>query len=74
MDTTNNNDIDELLKRTIFNKFVEKYTQVDGYSLGPKHEQFKHLIDNFQVRDNDVWVTSYPKSGKLIKLLQTISY
>lgn len=64
MHTLKESHVDELMKRTCFNEIVPNYNEINGYVVGCNYKKLKHLIDEFDVRDNDVWVTSYPKSGK----------
>lgn len=37
----------------------------DKYVFPTKYLAIADEIENFEVRDSDVWVCSYPKSGKL---------
>lgn len=57
MSTINNTNIDEVTNS------LQNYNIIDGYTLGCTYEKLRHLIDNFKVRDDDVWVTSFPRSG-----------
>lgn len=70
----NNNDINELLKRTCLNEIVPNYDEINGYTVGCNYKKMKHLIDDFEVRDNDVWVSSYAKSGNCTRLLLNFSF
>lgn len=54
----------ELLLRTFTNYFRPNYVKVDGCILPENYKQFADAIENFEVRDDDIWVCSYPKSGK----------
>lgn len=43
-----------------------KYANFDGYYFVETFEKYLEEIKNFEVYDSDIWVTSYPKSGKFI--------
>lgn len=60
MATTN---IDELLQKTTLNRFVPKLVDQDGFLMGCNYESIKERMDNLEVKDNDVWVSSFPKTG-----------
>lgn len=57
--------IEELLKRTALNPCIPRHCERNGYCLGCGYDDVKEEIDNFEINDSDVWVSSYPKTGKL---------
>lgn len=63
MDTTN---IDELFKKTTINRLMPSFVEEDGFLMGCNYKNIKDRLDNFEVKDNDVFVASYPKSGTII--------
>lgn len=60
----NSIDINELFKSTTINEYLPDINECKGYMLGYRYNEKKNEIDNFEVRDSDIWVTSYPKAGK----------
>lgn len=57
-------DLNELQQRTCFDEIVPNYNEVEGFVLGCGYKKAKTSIDNFEVLDSDIWVCTYPKSGK----------
>lgn len=57
-------DCDKILQEKWTSLLRGKYATVDGYTMTDRYEDFKNQIYNFEVSDNDVWVCSFPKSGK----------
>lgn len=53
--------VDEKKYITAFKK--DKIT-VNGFSLPKKYEQLKEQLDDLEVNDCDVWIVTFPKSGK----------
>lgn len=59
----NSSNIDELIKSTSINDFLPGYNECKGYMLGYRYNENKDQIDNLEVRDSDIWVCTYPKTG-----------
>lgn len=57
--------IDELFQRTTINHIMPSFVEEDGFLMGCNYKKIKDRIDNLEVKDSDIWVTSYPKSGTL---------
>ncbi|XP_046610967.1 luciferin sulfotransferase-like [Neodiprion virginianus] len=56
-------ELGEILKNTFTNDFRFGYVTVDGVCLPKYYEKFAEAIENFEVRDDDIWVCSFPKTG-----------
>lgn len=56
--------LDQLLERTVFNSAIKKFEMVDGCQLNAHFNDIKEEIENLQVKDSDVWICSYPKTGE----------
>lgn len=40
--------------------------KLNGFVVSTYHKNFIDMIENFEVRDDDIWVCSFPKTGKSI--------
>ena len=63
-DETYDRDMDRVLRETFTNDFRTGYISVEGVCLPEYYRKFADALENFQVRDDDVWVCSFPKTGK----------
>lgn len=63
----NTKDLDRMLEKLFVNEFRTGYVTKEGVCLPKYYETFEEGIKNFQVRDDDVWVCSFPKTGELKK-------
>ena len=61
-------DLDQLLRDKFTNEFRTGYITFDGFCLPEYFLKFADQIENFEVRDDDVWVCSFPKTGNLNNL------
>lgn len=50
-----------------FSPICNKLAVYKGCVLGKYYEKFEEEIYNMEVRDDDVWVISFPKCGKLLR-------
>lgn len=58
--------LDGVLRDKFTSDFRTGYVSVDGVCLPQHYLNFQDAIENFQVRDDDVWVCSFPKTGMSI--------
>ncbi|XP_048507812.1 uncharacterized protein LOC105685831 [Athalia rosae] len=56
-------ELGEILKKTFTSHFRNGYITVDGVCLPDYYQKFADAIENFEVRNDDVWVCSFPKTG-----------
>ncbi|XP_046590004.1 luciferin sulfotransferase [Neodiprion lecontei] len=56
-------EIKDLMKTVYQNPFRGDFVKVNGVTMPEKYEKLADAIENFQVRDDDVWVCSFPKTG-----------
>lgn len=54
----------ELLEKNFLSELRAEYRRYRGVTMPISHEAFAEKIENMEVRDDDVWVVSYPKTGK----------
>ncbi|XP_043265450.1 luciferin sulfotransferase-like [Colletes gigas] len=57
------NDLNQILKETFTTEFRKGYITVNGVCLPERFNKFSQAIEDFEVRDDDVWVCSFPKTG-----------
>ncbi|XP_015594906.1 amine sulfotransferase [Cephus cinctus] len=56
-------DLDQILRENFTNAFRTGYITVDGVCLPEYYKKFADAIEDMEVRDDDVWVCSFPKTG-----------
>ncbi|XP_012287549.1 sulfotransferase family cytosolic 1B member 1 isoform X2 [Orussus abietinus] len=56
-------DLDKMLRDTFTNDFRTGYITAKGYCLPEYYKTFSESIEHMEVRDDDVWVCSFPKTG-----------
>lgn len=56
-------DLNRLLREKFTSDFRTGYINVDGVCLPEYYAKFADAIENMEVRDDDVWVCSFPKTG-----------
>lgn len=66
MKKMNGTNIDELFQKTTINRLTPSFVEEDGFLMGCNYKKMKDRIDNFEVKDSDVFVVSFPKSGTVI--------
>lgn len=61
-----NDEIGNIIQEEILTRFCERYIMVgkDSTTLSCLYLQYAEAIKNFEVYDDDVWVLSYPKTGR----------
>ncbi|KAL0270671.1 UNVERIFIED_CONTAM: hypothetical protein PYX00_008005 [Menopon gallinae] len=52
-----------LLEKYFLSDFRAAYRRYRGVTLPTRHEAFAERVENMAVRDEDVWVVSFPKTG-----------
>lgn len=57
-------ELGKLLHKTFALPIRKRYIKVDGVVLPEHFKYFAERIENFNIRDDDVWVCSFPKTGK----------
>uniref|UniRef100_A0A8D8UER4 Sulfotransferase family cytosolic 1B member 1 n=1 Tax=Cacopsylla melanoneura TaxID=428564 RepID=A0A8D8UER4_9HEMI len=60
---TDGTEIGQILKSKFTNSFRTGYVRCKGVCLPEYYTEFAEQILNFDVRDDDVWVCSFPKTG-----------
>ncbi|XP_033230911.1 luciferin sulfotransferase-like [Belonocnema kinseyi] len=56
-------DLDRLLQEKCTSELRTGYITVDGVCLPEYFQNFADRVENFEVRDDDIWVCSFPKTG-----------
>ncbi|XP_003424762.3 luciferin sulfotransferase-like [Nasonia vitripennis] len=56
-------DLNRLLRDKFTSDFRTGYINVDGVCLPEYYAKFADAIENMEVRDDDIWVCSFPKTG-----------
>ena len=49
-------------------EYSKRLTKCDGFTLDKIFKNFRDRIKNMTVRDDDIWVCTFPKSGKRVSL------
>lgn len=59
-------EIGKIIKEEIANKVYNKYLMIgkDRTVFSNLYLEYAEEIKNFEIYDDDVWVVSYPKTGK----------
>nr|XP_023014297.1 amine sulfotransferase-like isoform X1 [Leptinotarsa decemlineata]XP_023014298.1 amine sulfotransferase-like isoform X2 [Leptinotarsa decemlineata] len=56
-------EFDEILERDFTSVFRNGYITVEGVTMPKRFEDLKNNIRNWNVREDDVWICSFPKTG-----------
>ncbi|KZC08591.1 PREDICTED: estrogen sulfotransferase, testis isoform-like [Dufourea novaeangliae] len=56
-------ELDRILREKFTTEFRKGYVTVNGVCLPQRYEEFARAIEEFEVRDDDIWVCSFPKTG-----------
>lgn len=59
--------LEELRKKYFKNPYNDKFCDYKGCLIRPGFYAMQDKIYNMDVREDDVWVSSFPKSGKLLR-------
>jgi estrone sulfotransferase len=57
-------ELGDILLKKFTNVFRSGYVKSRGYILPEYYKKFSQRIEELQVRDDDLWVVSFPKTGK----------
>lgn len=57
-------ELGDILSKKFTNVFRSGYVKSHGYVLPEYYKKFSKIIEEFEVRDDDLWVISFPKTGK----------
>jgi estrone sulfotransferase len=61
-----NGELGEILLKKFTNQFRTGYVKSCGYILPEYYKKFGQKVEDLEVRDDDLWVVSFPKTGKFI--------
>nr|XP_012143925.1 PREDICTED: estrogen sulfotransferase, testis isoform-like [Megachile rotundata]XP_012143926.1 PREDICTED: estrogen sulfotransferase, testis isoform-like [Megachile rotundata]XP_012143927.1 PREDICTED: estrogen sulfotransferase, testis isoform-like [Megachile rotundata] len=56
-------ELNRLLHETFTSPVRKGYITVQGFCLPERYQKFAQAIEDFEVKDDDVWVCSFPKTG-----------
>ncbi|XP_050058538.1 luciferin sulfotransferase-like [Aphis gossypii] len=57
------NEISDFINKSFDNTFRKGYTKANGVMLPVSFKKFGQCILDMEIRDDDVWVCSFPKTG-----------
>lgn len=57
-------DLGDMLLKNFTNCFRSGYVKSRGYVLPEFYKKYGQKVEEFEVRDDDLWVVSFPKTGK----------
>lgn len=58
-------DLDQIMIDQFTNEFRKGYITVNGFSMPVGYKDLAETIENFEVKDDDIWVCSFPKTGTI---------
>ena len=56
--------LDRLLNEQFKSDLGTGYANFNGTCLPKRYKDFAHAIENFEIRDDDVWLCGFSKTGK----------
>lgn len=56
---------DEILNKHFLNEFRTGYIKIDNFLLPEYFKEFSDSVESFEVKNTDIWVCSFPKTGKI---------
>lgn len=59
-----NVNIDDLVQKCLIGEKRSGFCTFRGHTMPNTFEQSIKLIEDFEVRESDIWVVTFPKSGK----------
>jgi len=57
------NEISDFINKSFDDTFRKGYTKANGVMLPVSFKKFGQCILDMEIRDDDVWVCSFPKTG-----------
>lgn len=57
-------ELDKILQEKCTNTFRKGYVNIEGFTFPKRYEELKDQFDNLEVHEEDVWICSFPKTGK----------
>ncbi|GLV32781.1 Sulfotransferase 2 [Carabus blaptoides fortunei] len=54
---------DEILNKSFLNEFRTGYIKMDNFVLPEYFKEFSDRVESFEVKNTDIWVCSFPKTG-----------
>ena len=57
-------ELGDILQKRFISAFRTGYIKSRGYVLPEYYKKFGHRVENLQVRNDDVWIVSFPKTGE----------
>jgi estrone sulfotransferase len=61
-------ELGDILLKQFTNSFRFGYVKSRGYILPESYKKFAQKIEELEVQDDDLWVVSFPKTGKCISI------
>lgn len=58
--------IDDLVEKCLITENRRGYYNIRGHVMPISFQKTIKLIEDFEVRENDIWVVTFPKSGKTL--------
>jgi len=62
------NEVSDILNKCFVTSFRNGYIKANDVVLPVYFKKFGQRIQDMEIRDDDVWVCSYPKTGYLVDL------
>lgn len=56
--------IDDLVEKCLINRKRSGFCTIRGHTMPITFEKNLQLVDDFEVHDSDIWVITFPRSGK----------
>lgn len=59
----------QILKETFTTKYRTGYIKCDGFMFPQSIKNFADRIRAVEIRDDDIWVCTFPKAGKCLDII-----